>query len=166
MIIPLTKGYETVIDEADWPLVQGRRWCAQECASGIVYARESRRGGVLLHRLIMGAQRGQEVDHKDGDGLNNSRASNLRLCAHRQNMANSRKCARPTSSQYKGVSWKKDRRRWGAYIYEYTETGRRRYHIGYFRNEEDAARARDRVSVERAGEFARVQVELTKEIKQ
>jgi excisionase family DNA binding protein len=56
-----------------------------------------------MHRLIAGAARGEEVDHKDGDGLNNRRV-NLRICTRRQNNMN-RKKGSGCSSNFKGVSY-------------------------------------------------------------
>jgi hypothetical protein len=76
-----------------------------------------------------------EVDHRDGDGLNNRR-SNLRCATHAQN--NQNKVMQPHSSRFKGVYWKQKDQRWVAYI---TANGKR-YHLGSFRHEEDAAQAR------------------------
>ena len=53
------------------------------------------------------------------------------------------------ASRFRGVS--KDKKSWHAYI-QVTENGKnRRIRIGYFAREEDAARARDRVSIAKLG---------------
>ena len=41
---------------------------------------------LSMHRIIMGVRDpAVEVDHKDNNGLNNRRSTNLRLCNHKQN---------------------------------------------------------------------------------
>lgn len=55
---------------------------------------------AYIHRLILDAQKGQEVDHINGDGLDNRR-ENLRLATRSQNCAN-RKGYAPKSG-FRGV---------------------------------------------------------------
>ena len=94
-----------------------------------------------LHRLlaitfIPNPDNLPEVDHKDGNSLNND-LSNLRWCSHQQNSYNTGMFSHNTSG-YKGVSWKKDRSRWKAYI---TYNGKQ-IHGGYYKNMEDAITSR------------------------
>ncbi len=63
----------------------------------------------LMHRLIMNAQKGQRIDHRDNDGLNNQK-SNLRSCTNSQNAMNQKKTR--GTSKYKGVSWSKVANKW------------------------------------------------------
>lgn len=104
---------------------------------------------LLLHIHLMNPPDGMEVDHIDGDGLNNRRV-NLRIVTHRQNIWNRKKNVNPTSSKFKGVSLYKKSGRWVAYIAAH---GKRR-HIGYFDDEEAAARAYDAEARRLHGEFA------------
>src|SRR6185503_4146389 len=90
-----------------------------------------------LHRFIMDAPAGVDVDHINGDPLDNRR-ENLRLVTARENQANSRKRSR-ASSQYKGVAWHPVSGKWRAYI----APDRKQQHIGLFSTELDAARAYD-----------------------
>lgn len=101
-----------------------------------------------MHRMIMDAPKGKVVDHRDRNGLNNTRG-NLRIATHSQNCCNR---VRPgnNSSKYRGVLRCKDRRKWRANI---CVNGKKR-HLGYFENEEDAARAYDEAAKELHGEFA------------
>jgi hypothetical protein len=56
----------------------------------------------------------KDIDHIDGNPRNN-RISNLRLATPSQNMMNRGKQSNNTSG-YKGVSYRKDRKKWRAYI--------------------------------------------------
>jgi hypothetical protein len=112
VVVPLTKGYKATVSVEDFHLVAGRKWHALEDkrkdgSVRAVYAAYGVRAGrknlktIRLHRLILGVADGIEVDHVDGNGLNNLR-SNLRAATKAQNMFNRRKCVRNTSG-VKGV---------------------------------------------------------------
>lgn len=152
--IPLARGYEAVVDAADVPLVSGRVWNIQTTPWNI-YAHcadrsTGRRRLIKLHRLLMGEPEGLEIDHIDGDGLNNRR-SNLRCATTAQNQYNQRLAAHNTSG-FKGVSWHKRDKAWTANI---KFDGRKRF-LGYFSTPEDAHAAYCRASAELHGEFGRV----------
>jgi len=90
---------------------------------------------------------GFDVDHIDGNKLNNRR-SNLRVATRSQNSAN----RGPTggTSKFKGVRYCKDKGRYRAEI----QADGRYIHLGYFDVEVDAARAYDQAAVTHYGEFA------------
>ena len=83
-----------------------------------------------MHRRILGAPRGKQVDHIDGNTLNNC-ISNLRLVTNRQNCQNRH---RITSSIYPGVSWDKARRKWSSQI----QINGNFKHLGRFSDEREA----------------------------
>lgn len=158
--LKLTQGYVALVDEGDYEMLVRFKWSAhvkkrKDGSVLNVYAvRGERRGGVshpvLLHRALLGAQRGVDIDHIDGDGLNNTRG-NLRVCSRSQNNHNSR--LRPdNTSGYKGVAWSKASRKWRAYIA--ISTGERR-HLGLFSSAVAAAGAYDLAAMKYFGEFAR-----------
>lgn len=90
-----------------------------------------------LHRLIIGAKDGQEVDHINRNLLDNRR-QNLRICTRSENLSNR---AGYGSSKFKGVSWNKDKNKFRAY----TPAKRgEQIHIGYFPTEIEAAQAVER----------------------
>lgn len=104
--VPLTRGYETVIDATDIHLVDGCNWCAAVIGNTVYAVRTVRIGekrrNVSMHRTIMGHPEGLEIDHVDGDGLNNRR-DNLRKATTEQNQRNQRLNCLNTSG-YKGVT--------------------------------------------------------------
>jgi len=148
--IKLTKGYVTIVDDDTYKWAKMLKWQAREVTNG-VYAVHGQRSlkNVHLHRLILGAQPGELVDHIDGNGLNNL-MSNLRICTNAQNQRNQRPQKGGTSI-YKGVYWRKDNKKWMAYI----QFDRERTHLGCFNSELDAAVAYDKKARELFGEFAR-----------
>jgi hypothetical protein len=120
---------------------------------GKLYAsRNVKNSALLMHRAVMNAKKGELVDHKDGNGLNNQK-SNLRLCTNRQNLANSQKAR--GKSRFKGVYWNTARGKWQAQIGAGFRNGKLAVeYLGRFENEEEAARAYDRRAFELHGEFA------------
>jgi hypothetical protein len=102
-----------------------------------------------MHREIMRPPDGFVVDHIDGNSTNNRRR-NLRTCTRRQNLYNSR--PRRGKSKYKGVRYEKRTKRWVA---EITHRGRK-YHLGSFKNEVEAAKAYDRKARQLFGPYARL----------
>lgn len=157
--IPLTKGYEAIIDAADVHLVEEENWSALVSvrADGevrTVYA-QHRIGGrkrqttIYLHRRIFGDLGAKHVDHIDGDGLNNRR-SNLRLATHEQNMANRGSTVR-NKSGFKGVFWNKRSKKWAAVI----GANRNKHRLGMFGCATAASIAYARASRELHGEFGR-----------
>jgi hypothetical protein len=108
---------------------------------------------LFLHRLIgrqIGMPEELEIDHRDGDGLNN-RETNLRKANGSQNRGNTGKQKNSTSG-FKGVHLRKDSGKYVAGIVS-AETHRRK-HLGTFDTAEEAAKAYDRAAVAHFGPFA------------
>lgn len=85
--VELTKGHEAIIDAVDVPLIKLQSWHIIPSTWGGYYARSGRVG--YMHRFILGAHKGQDVDHINNNGLDNRRA-NLRIGNRSQNMQNRR----------------------------------------------------------------------------
>lgn len=154
-IVSLTQGYEAIIDADDAHLVESYNWCAQVQRNKIYAVRTSRlkskQHQVRMHRVLMGNPSGFEVDHVDGNGLNN-RKINLRKATQSQNQQNST-ISKNNTSGFKGVTWSKRSKKWQAQI-----TIDRKYkQIGKFDTPEDAHAAYTKASAELHGEFGRAQ---------
>lgn len=158
--VPLTKGLFALVDDADFDRVATFRWYAFRRGRLWHAARSVKRKGkrstIHMHRWLLDAPNGVEVDHRDGNGLNNTR-ENLRLCTHGQNAINHRRSFSSKSSRFHGVCWHARSQRWRVVICagEKTSSGRaRQIYVGVYRYEIDAARAYDRAAIRHHGEFA------------
>lgn len=152
MEVKLKHGEITIVDDDIDPNLIRRVWRLRPKGdSGYVvrtdYYNDGTHKSVSLHRLIMNAGVGQQVDHINHDSLDNRRC-NLRLCTPNQNAMN-RKRDKKGSSRFKGVCLRKNGR-WLAHI----QCNHKIYHLGYFGSEEDAAKAYDDAAKKMFGEFA------------
>lgn len=112
--IPLTRGFVSLVDEEDLPLVTKYRWQAVRIHK-VLYAQTDSRGKTrYMHRLIMGEPAVLDVDHINGNGLDNRR-QNLRVVTRGVNMANAQNFTH-SASGYRGVIASRTRRSWLAQI--------------------------------------------------
>mgnify|MGYP001561184830 len=155
--IPLTQGKFAIIDDDDFDIVNKHKWCAVK-DGGTFYARTNvlRKGGgyiaISMHRLILGLipNDGKQVDHRDCDGLNNTRA-NIRFSTQTENLRNQRISSR-NKSGFKGVSWFKRDKKWKADI----RLDGKGIFLGIFATKEEAHQAYCMAATEYFGKFARV----------
>jgi len=144
------------VDAADFPGISEWSWCTYRSSSGVWYAhanvalRDGNRQIIAMHSYLINPGSGFEVDHIDGNGLNNRR-TNLRISTHQQNCRNGAP-HRDGSSRFKGVAWYKRDACWRAYIV----VDGRQLHLGYFDCETDAAVAYNAAATRLFGEFARL----------
>lgn len=107
-----------LVDNEDYVELNKHRWCAERQHKRFYAKRTScapdRYSTVRMHRSILNAPTNKEVDHRDGNGLNNQK-SNLRLCTRAQNMMNQKIYAN-NKSGYKGVYWHKTKKKWESNI--------------------------------------------------
>jgi hypothetical protein len=144
--IELTRGKYTIVDPEDYGWLNKYKWHTN-CGNGKFYA--ANKNLPKMHRLIIKPPNNLFVDHINGNGLDNRKA-NLRLATCAQNNWNSNCGKNYGKSKYKGVNWHKYRKKWFALAGMY---GKKVY-LGYYSNEEEAARAYDKYVKEHRGEFA------------
>jgi hypothetical protein len=149
--IPLTQGKYAIVDDDVYLWASQWRWHADKGHS--VYYAVRREAGtrkwIRLHREIMNAPDGVDVDHKDGDGLNNLR-KNLRFCTNAQNQRN-RGVQSNNTSGYKGVYWFKRSGKWKVQI----EVAGKKIYLGLYTDLIEAAKAYDTAARKYHGRFAK-----------
>ncbi len=154
--IILTQSQVAIIDDEDFERVSAFKWCAQKIIRKfdvIYYAKRAfiqngKHTTLLLHRFILNAPKGVEVDHKNADTLNNRRC-NLRLATVAQNRRNRRK-RKGCLCHFKGVNYIEKQRKFLAAICKEKIV----YRLGAFNTAEEAAKAYDEKAKELFGEFA------------
>jgi AP2 domain len=156
-IIPLSKGRVALVDDRDYERVRRYKW---HFTGRYAQTRtpSPERKHLLLHRFLLEAPTGIQVDHVNGDPLD-CRRNNMRLTDSRGNNRNRRPLAawngRPPSSKYKGVWYERHGlRSWRAGI----SVGSRRMYLGRFQSEDEAALAYNAAARRLHGEFACVNV--------
>ena len=151
--IQLTQGKVTQVDDEDYEWLNQWKWCAAKGRNTFYAIRTMINNGhrhtTRMHRFILNAPIGIDIDHRDCHGLNNQRY-NLRPCTIQQNQMNQVSCA-TASSIFKGVSWCKKSKVWVSYIYN----NYKRFHLGSFKSEIEAAKKYDEAALNLFGEFAR-----------
>ena len=137
--IKLSQGKYALVDDEYFDKLSKHKWSAKN-NGGRFYAFRKENGrssdkSILMHRLITSAPTGMDVDHIDGNGLNNQ-CENLRVCTRSENQRN-RKIHR-------------DGRLFGAIYYKHliknpwvaqiTLSGKR-FQLGYYKTQESAHEA-------------------------
>lgn len=152
MRIVSTKGKVVRIDRESLPLLKGRRIYVGARGYAIVSIKtgEKKWSPTYVHRIIIGAIKGQEVDHINGDPLDN-RVKNLRLCTKSENCRN-KKMYKNNTLGVRGVVFHKPS---GLYNARISVKPGKRIHIGYFKKIEDASKAYEEAAKKYYKEFIR-----------
>lgn len=152
--VVLTQGKTAIVDASDESAVAGHNWHAiKNNKSGTYYAVRAEcsvdsatQVRVWMHREIRSAPDHLEVDHRDGDGLNNRR-ENLRLATTLQNRLNTG-LQRNNKSGRVGVYVHANK--WRAHI----SNNGRLIHLGTFDTVEEAAAVREAAEAKFYGEWS------------
>lgn len=156
--IPLSRGLIALVDDdCQWLLTWKWHASGRSKKSNLVYAQRTEhitrtdRRLIYMHRVLCPAADGLDVDHIDGNGLNNQR-SNLRAIPHALNIAKANRPIGP--SGYRGVHFSKHRHKWTAQI-RGGKAGQV-VNLGVFATAFDAAIAWDKAAFATFGDFARL----------
>jgi hypothetical protein len=157
-IIHLTTGEDVLVDDEDYPVLSRFTWSKSTNHANYPMARMYREKGVpidvIMSQIILGGSR-KTFELMDGNTLNMQKR-NLRLLEESElnllkNKAKVYKGQTP-SSRYKGVCWSKASSKWVAMVH----MNRKRYYLGLFELEEDAALAYNKKAQELYGKFAKL----------
>ena len=144
------KGEEVgraIIDKDDYNIVKDYKW---SCNSyGYAVAHKNRNKMISLHRLIMNDYESEVIDHINGNTFDN-RKCNLRKATSQQNSFNINNSGQGNNNR-KGVSYRKDRGKWRAYI----TLNDKQIALGLFNTEEEAIKAREEAEIKYFGEYRR-----------
>lgn len=154
MKLLLTKGHFAIVDADLFDYLSQWKWMVKKSRNLFYGGRKVRvENGftktMMLHRQIMGLALDDKrrVDHIDGNGLNCTKA-NMRVCSQGENARN--RHVSLGSCKYKGVHWDKDAGKFRSVI---MKEGKR-FHIGRFDCEHEAAARYNEAAKELHGEFA------------
>ena len=153
--IPLTQGKFAVVDNEDFKWLNKHKWCAHKRGNTWYAERGKQINGkvkmLLMHREILKPKNKEQIDHINGNGLDN-RKNNLRFCTVSQNKMNTN-CQYGTS-KYKGVYWDKNKKKWRACM----GLNNKKIFLGTFQIEKDAAKAYNTAAKANYGEFAKLNI--------
>ena len=152
--IPLTQGKVAIVDDEDYEEASKYTWWYSKKGYAVTTRRKSLgRKNISMHILIAGKISEKVTDHINGNKLDNRR-ENLRHVTLSQNSQNQKPIREGTSSRYKGVHWHKKTNKW---ISKICIEGKR-YHLGCYENERDAAWVYNVWAESFFGEYARLNV--------
>lgn len=128
MYLTTNHGVNFIIDDKDIDKCIGKKFYLSK---GYVVYCENRKI-KKLHRLLIGAQNGQETDHVNRDKLDN-RKCNLRIVSHSENLQNR---ATWSKTGVKGLIWRANRKKY--YLNEYIVSLGKHKHVATFSSIEEA----------------------------
>jgi hypothetical protein len=156
--ITLTNGMTALVDDEDYEKLTKINWYYRREGYAVGNLPSPEKGvypKVLMHRYILDAPKGTQVDHINGNKLDN-RKENLRIANASTNKANDGLRSTNTSG-HKGVtkaSGSRKRKPWVAQI----KVNYEHIHLGYYATTEEAAKAYNEAALKYFGEFAKLNV--------
>lgn len=160
-IINISKNKVVLIDDADFERINSFKWTAANCPTNSSYYaqrrgknKEGKLTTIKMHRFIMDCPKGLQVDHINGNTLDNRR-ENLRITTGENNSRN-RAHQKNARFPYKGVFLRRDRKtvKYGARItYKATTMW-----LGSFKTIEEAAEAYNAAAIKYFGEYAKLNI--------
>lgn len=148
--IPLTQNKYAIIDEDDFERVGQHKWFTFAKGYGATHNPKDHNKMIWMHRFILDAPIGMEVDHINGNRLDN-RKENLRLCTKSENQMN-RSRNKNNRSGFKGIylDTRSRSRQWNAKIV----INRKPIYLGAFNTPQEAGKAYELAAKKYHGRFA------------
>lgn len=125
--IGLSKGYIAIIDTEDFERISKFDWNTNINDKPRAYRTEGR-DVIYMHQEIIGVKAGYEIDHKNGNSLDNRKA-NIWHATHSQNMQNTE-----IHKKKAGVCFNWRARSWLVYL----DRPQGRKYLGYRKTREEA----------------------------
>jgi hypothetical protein len=160
-LIPLTRGLSAMVDEEDYEYLMQWKWCAVKgkhtyygYRNGLIgESIDGKRHCVSIHKAILDRVISQPdgkpfIDHKDGNGLNNTK-ENLRYCTRQENGRNRKSWG---GSKYLGVNKRSNG------TYQTSIMANNRNKTKTFKTEVEAALYYNELAKIHHGEFARLNI--------
>lgn len=142
------RHYLVIVDDDDFEKLNKFHWFVDKFGATQSYLGSGKNKPILMHRFLMKPPDDMEIDHIDGNRLNNQR-SNLRFANSSQNKCN-RGPRKDCKSGFKGVSWHKQLNKWTARI----QTNKKNVYLGVFNDIKDAILAYNDAAIKYHGQFA------------
>jgi hypothetical protein len=136
--ITLSCSRKTQVDDEDYDTLSKIKWWSKHDPAGLIYACSTVFGmKIRMHRVILGAKEGEIVDHKDGNGLNNTK-ENLRITNQSLNCFKRR-----IRSRYRGIEPRNN----GRFTVR-IRLGGNRHHLGTFDTRKGAYEAYKKAAID------------------
>ena len=151
MKIPLTQGKFALVDKQDFKRINQYKWHIFSQKGYAVRDKvvNGKKKKISMHRYIMKPPKEMEVDHINGNVLDNRR-KNLRICTHQQNCSN-----RKGINKLRGFTKRKDKFLKKPYCARIMVNYKNLY-LGYYATPEEAAKTYDKAAKKYFGEFAQL----------
>jgi hypothetical protein len=147
--IPLSKGKVAIVDDDMYDYLSQWKWFYHKNGYALrSYRKDGNYKKERMHRAVINAPAGYDVDHINGNKLDN-RKSNLRTATRSQNNYNKSAQSNSTSG-FKGVSWSKQKNKWRARIH----VDKKEINLGFFEYKVDAVFAYNEAAMKHHQKFA------------
>ena len=144
-------GKYAIVDDDDFEKLNLLRWNCNSFgyATRVQRTKEdyTKKEVLIMHRIVMGARKGDLIDHINGDKLDN-RKENLRFADKSKNAMNMHKVY--GEIPYKGVYFDKTKQ---SYAVRISINGKHTF-VGRYKTDIEAAKAYDKAATKHYGEFA------------